>query len=167
MARLAGPPTHRACACEAVLFDSGPMYRSADSGRSLGKRALRTTRQHRAAGSVSRPIGPPLIVGVGARLIVVWPAQHVEYLGDACGITLLSAIDDLLREVVAEHVARICAIHARLSLRRRHAVASDPGRVSITPRKECRFGSAHLHIVVEGVSNRVEPRSVAIEIGEA
>ena len=41
-----------------------------------------TARQHRTPGPIFRPVGPSLVEGVGARLVVIRPAQHLEQLGD-------------------------------------------------------------------------------------
>ena len=65
---------------------------------------------------------------LGARLVVVRPAQHVEQLGDAGVVALLGAIDRLLREVVAQHVARVGGVHAHAALGRSGPSQADAPR---------------------------------------
>ena len=44
--------------------------------------------------------------------------MHLEQLVDARVVALLRAVDGLLRQVVAQHVARVRGVHPRAALRR-------------------------------------------------
>ena len=63
------------------------------------------------------PVWPFLIERVGAGLIVIWSTQDIEQFVNAAVVSLFGAVDRLLGQVVAQHVARVGAIHSFAAFR--------------------------------------------------
>ena len=77
----------------------------------------RAAGQHRAAGPVPRPLRTPLRERLAPRLLVVRVAQHVEQFAHRSGSPCRRAIDRLLGELVAQHVARVHRVHPHAARR--------------------------------------------------
>ena len=63
------------------------------------------------------PVWPFLIERVGAGLIVIWSTQDIEQFVNAAVVSLFGAVDRLMGQLVAQHVARVGAIHSFAAFR--------------------------------------------------
>ena len=81
--------------------------------RTASPRFSRTAGQHRTPRLLWRPIRTLFRKRFFAGLIVVRAPHDIEQFVNAGVVTLFCAIDHLLREIVAQHVARIRRVHAR------------------------------------------------------
>ena len=81
------------------------------------------------------------------------------------GVALLGTVDRLLRQVVAQHVARVGGVHARAPRCGRSSPSRDARGVAVRASRRMRLGAARLGFVVERVGERRQ-RALPHRLGE-